>query len=153
MLVYRDISFEDISLIKGLWERNRYYHQNISISFGDLYEDLLFEDRMMGFAAFDQDKIKITIAEDSMKIGLLGYCISVIEDTCGEVQTLYVLEEARGRGIGKVLVQDHLQWFKKNGCVAVKLSVSCENENTIAFYEALGFRSNTIEMWLMDQES
>jgi len=71
MLVFRDIAFEEISLIKELWECNRRYHQNISISFGDLYKDLIFEDRMMGFAAFDHDKIKITHVEDDISYSVL----------------------------------------------------------------------------------
>ncbi|MCZ4696040.1 GNAT family N-acetyltransferase [Ancylomarina euxinus] len=153
MLVYRDITFKEILLIKELWERNRDYHQQISKSFGNLYKELIFEDRMIGFAGLDKDRIKMTLVEDVLSDESVAYCISVRNEMCGEVQTLHVIEEYRGCGIGKSLMLDHMMWFKKNDCNDVKLNVSCENKNTIAFYEALGFRSNTIEMCLMSPES
>jgi len=147
-IVYRDISFEEVSLIKDFWERNRDYHQKISKSFGNLYHNLKFEDRISGFASFDKDNIKMTLAEDKKTQKCLAYCISVIEAACGETQTLHVIEDARRFGIGKQLMLDHMQWFKENACLEVKLLVSYDNEKTIAFYESLGFISNTIEMRL-----
>lgn len=148
MISYKDISFEEVSVIKDVWERNRVYHQNISKFFSDLYFDIVFEDRIKGFGDYEEGNIKITLAENEEDKNLLGYCISTMEGERGEPQTLHVIEEARGNGIGCELMKRHMKWLKENGCKSIKIEVSYENHNTIKFYEELGFRPNTIEMRL-----
>lgn len=148
MIVYKDIKFNEISIIKDLWERNRKYHENISEHFGELYSNLIFEERINSFNIFDENHIKITIAENTENKTLLGYCISTFEEKIGEPQTLHVLDEARGKGIGKKLMQEHLGWLKNNGCEDITITVSHENYNTIEFYKTLGFMPNTLEMRL-----
>lgn len=148
MFCYRDISFNEVSIIKEVWERNRKYHQEISRFFGHIYSDMVFEERISGFGAFDENHIKITLAEDEDSSKLLGYCISTFEGNHGETQTLHVVEEARGTGIGKELMNCHIEWLKSKGCKDITLMVSYENDNTIEFYQAMGFRPNTIEMRL-----
>ena len=148
MVCYRDIPFSEVSIIKEVWERNRKFHEEISKNFKYLYSDIIFQDRINGFGAFDKDYIKITLAEDTDTCGLLGYCISTFEGNKGEPQTLHVIEEARGRGIGKELMNRHLEWLKINGCEDINITVSYDNSNTIEFYRTMGFRENTIEMKL-----
>ena len=143
-LTYRDINFDEIQLIKNLWEKNREFHINISSSFHFLYRDIVFEDRMKPFENMNQDNLKITIAQENDIV--IGYCLSTINDYEGQMNTIHVQEEARGRGIGQKLMERHLKWMKEKECLNISLHVSCENENTIAFYEGFGFRKNTIEM-------
>jgi len=145
---YRDIQFSEISVIKEVWERNRKYHEEITESFKHLYSDLVFEERMCGFDGFDENHMKITLAEDAGSKSMLGYCISTFEGTEGELQTLHVVEEARKNGIGKELMDRHLEWLKKSGCQEIKLTVSSENPSTINFYQSIGFKANTVEMRL-----
>ncbi|MCM1988947.1 GNAT family N-acetyltransferase [Oceanirhabdus seepicola] len=148
MVCYRDIPFSEVAIIKEVWERNRNFHEEISKSFKELYSDLVFEDRINVFSSFDKEHIKITLAEDEESCRLLGYCISTFEGNQGEPQTLHVVEEARGTGIGKELMNRHIEWLKNNGCEDINITVSYDNNNTIKFYESMGFKPNTIEMRL-----
>jgi ribosomal protein S18 acetylase RimI-like enzyme len=148
MIHYRDISFSEVSIIKDVWERNRKFHKEISKFFKDLYSDIVFEERISGFSSFDKDHIKITLAEDTDGSRILGYCISTFEGDKGDPQTLHVIEEARGKGIGKELMNGHMEWLKRNGCETITITVSYENYNTIEFYKSMGFMPNTIEMRL-----
>ncbi|MCT4618757.1 MAG: GNAT family N-acetyltransferase [Marinisporobacter sp.] len=148
MVGYRDISFSEVSIIKEVWERNRKFHEEISKFFKHLYTDIVFEERINGFSSFDQEHIKITLAENTDNNRVLGYCISTFEGNKGEPQTLHVIEEARGKGIGKELMQRHMEWLKSNGCETITITVSYENYNTIEFYKSMGFMPNTIEMRL-----
>lgn len=143
-LTYRDINFDEIQLIKNLWEKNREFHINISSSFHFLYRDIVFEDRMKPFENMNQDNLKITIAQENDIV--IGYCLSTINNYEGQMNTIHVQEEARGRGIGQKLMERHLKWMKEKECQNISLHVSYENQNTIAFYEGFGFRKNTIEM-------
>lgn len=147
MICLRDIPFSEVSIIKGLWEKNREYHENISEHFGDLYKDLVFEERMNHFSSFDEEHIKITIAEDSDK-KTLGYSISAFEGKEGYIHSLHVAEKIRGSGIGKKLMNNHIGWLQKNGCKSISITVAVENVNTIEFYKNLGFKGNTMEMRL-----
>ncbi|WP_053957337.1 GNAT family N-acetyltransferase [Inediibacterium massiliense] len=146
MVCYRDILFYEVSKIKEMWERNRKFHQETSKFFSHLYLNIVFEERINGFQSFDKDHIKITLAEEDDQ--LLGYCISTFEGNHGEPQTLHVIEEARGRGVGKELMNRHVQWLKSNGCSVITLIVSYENDYAIGFYQSMGFRPNTMEMRL-----
>ena len=148
MICYRDIPYGDVAIIKDVWEKNRAFHEKISTHFGDLYSELVFEKRIEGFASFDADKLKITVAEESEGAAVLGFCISTIEGGFGEPHTLHVVEEARGSGIGKELMRRHMAWLKGNGCKAITVTVACENSKTIAFYESMGFKPNTLQMRL-----
>ena len=40
----------------------------------------------------------------------------------------------------------HLNWLKDNKCENISVNVLVENENTISFYETLGFKKNIINM-------
>ncbi len=42
MVCYRDISFNEVSKIKEVWERNRKFHEEISKIFSNLYSDIVF---------------------------------------------------------------------------------------------------------------
>lgn len=143
-IVYRDINIDEIHMIKDIWEKNREFYINISNFFNFLYKGIVFEDRMKPFESMNQDNLKITIAQENDIV--IGYCLSTTDDSYGEMNTLHVKEEERGKGVGKKLMEMHLKWMKEKECLNISLHVSCENENTIAFYEGFGFRKNTIEM-------
>lgn len=152
MIFYRDIQYSQISVIKNLWEKNRVYHENLSKYFGDNYSNIIFEDRIKHFSNFDSNHIKITIAENSEN-QIIGYCISTIDGIAAETHSLHVAEDARGLGIGKNLMNRHIEWMKNNSCTNITLTVAYENSNTISFYNSLGFKENTIEMGLITNGS
>lgn len=150
MINLLDIPFTQVSLIKELWEKNRIYHRNISQHFSDVYDKIYFEERINSFSIFDEQHLKITVAEDSLSSQIVGYCISTYEETTGETQTLHVDEKHRNSGIGKKLMDSHINWLKNNGCKTINITVAAENFNTIEFYKSLGFKANTLEMRLKD---
>jgi ribosomal protein S18 acetylase RimI-like enzyme len=57
----------------------------------------------------------------------------------GYINSLSVREEFRGRGIGKLLVQEACKFLKNNGCTSVFLYVRPTNKGAKTFYEKLGF--------------
>lgn len=139
-----DISYDDIKVIKNLWEKNRQYHENTSEYFKESYRLINFDDRIKAFEAFNKEQMKITVVKNNDKY--IGYCISTIIDGKGELQSLHVDEVNRGSGIGKKLVSDHIKWMKEKNCREIGVNVSQENESTIGFYKRLGFYPNTLYM-------
>ncbi|SCZ05836.1 GNAT family N-acetyltransferase [Alkaliphilus peptidifermentans] len=139
-----DISYDEIEIIKDLWEKNRLYHEKTSEHFKELYRFIRFDERIKGFNGFNRDNMKITVAKNNHEY--IGYCISTIMDGKGEIQTLHVEEANRGKGIGKKLSINHLEWLKEKNCKEIGVTVSQENESTIWFYKKLGFYPNTLYM-------
>ncbi|MBN1146178.1 MAG: GNAT family N-acetyltransferase [Anaerolineales bacterium] len=74
---------------------------------------------------------------------VLGYVYASFSDDSqeGEVEFLGVREDARGRGIGRQLLQAALRWlFDEKGALRATLTVNQENANARALYESVGFR-------------
>ena len=144
MIEVFDILFDEVEVIKNLWERNRQYHEDSSEYFSEAYRSICFDERIKVFREFDKDTLKITVAKD--KGEYIGYCMSTIVEGKGELESLHVDESKRGLGIGKELVAKHLEWMKENNCKVIGVTVSQENESTINFYKKLGFYPNTLYM-------
>ncbi|MDD4835422.1 MAG: GNAT family N-acetyltransferase [Lutispora sp.] len=144
MMEIFDIYYDEIEIIKDLWEKNRQYHEKTSEYFKESYHFINFEDRIKAFSAFTKNEIKISVAKiDSQYI---GYCLSTAVKGKGELQSMHVDETKRGSGIGTELASRHLQWMKEKNCNAIGVTVSQENKSTIAFYRKLGFYPNTLYM-------
>lgn len=139
-----DISYDQIEVIKNLWEKNRQYHENSSEYFKESYRFIRFDERIKSFSIFNKETMKITVVKRNDKY--IGYCISTIIDGKGELQSLHVDETNRGNGIGKKLVDKHIKWMNENNCKEIGVIVSQENESTIWFYKKLGFYPNTVYM-------
>ncbi len=144
MIELFDITYDEVEVIRNLWEKNRQYHEKSSEYFKELYRAISFDHRIKAFEVFNEDTIKITIAKSNDEY--IGYCISTITDGCGEIQSLHVDETCRGKGIGKQLVIRHLDWLNGKNCMDIGVTVSQENESTIGFYKMLGFYPNTLHM-------
>ena len=141
-----DISYDEIELIKNLWEKNRQYHEDTSEYFGELYRFTNFDERIKAFSKFDNETMKITVIKSNGKYA--GYCISTIINGKGELDSLHIDESYRGKGMGKKLVTKHIDWMKEKNCKVIGVTVSQENESTIKFYKKLGLYPNTLYMQL-----
>jgi len=131
-----EIKKDNINLIKNLWEKNRIFHQNSNLN---------FDERMNNI--FNSKNIKYyKISAIINKSNIVGYCLSIIQGSSGELCTLFIDEQHRNNGLGHLLVDKHLDWLKDNKCESIFVNVLVENENTISFYETLGFKQNIINM-------
>ena len=57
----------------------------------------------------------------------------------GHVVSVAVLEEFRGKGIGKALVEESIKGVKLKKCDEFYLEVRCSNTEAVKLYEKLGF--------------
>jgi ribosomal protein S18 acetylase RimI-like enzyme len=65
--------------------------------------------------------------------------------TIGFIYELFVLDEYRGQGISKQLINTAVEQFKQEGYSEIRLSVF-EGNKAIKLYENLGFETRTISM-------
>jgi ribosomal-protein-alanine acetyltransferase len=73
---------------------------------------------------------------------LLGYSLLLFREgtSIARLYSVAVAAEARGRGIGRLLMEDAGRIARKRGCARLRLEVRADNQAAIGLYENLGFR-------------
>ena len=81
---------------------------------------------------------------------ILGYCgyWKILDEA--EVYNVAVKEEARGRGIGELLLNELIRYGKYDERKKFLLEVRCSNEAAIKLYKKLGFKEDGIRPGFYD---
>ncbi len=58
-----------------------------------------------------------------------------------ELEDVFVVDAARGRGVGRQLLEFALDRARQRGCVAVGLNTNERNAGAVTFYECHGFKA------------
>jgi ribosomal protein S18 acetylase RimI-like enzyme len=148
MIEIVDIQKEKIHRIRNLWEKLNKMHYEDSIYFEDQYEAFSFTERIEPLIKINEEDIKISIINNMNSIQ--GYCISSIDNQKGEIDSIYIDEDLRGRGLGKELINNHIKWMKERGCSKIKVAVSFGHDSVIDFYHKLGFYERLVYYELKD---
>lgn len=74
--------------------------------------------------------------------GVSGYAGLAAYPPESEVQTIAVAPRARGRGIGRVLLEELIEAARDRGCSTMLLEVRADNVAAISLYESTGFAAN-----------
>ena len=102
-------------------------------------------DKKINESIFTSDEVDGIVALE--KGNVLGYAsihyIKKITRKSGIIEDVVVKENQRGKGIGKLLVNNLIEKAKKNNCDKIILSSS---EKNLKFYQKLGFQKNEFEM-------
>ena len=102
-------------------------------------------DREINDSIFSSDEVDGIVALE--KGNVIGYAsihyIKKITRKSGIIEDVVVKENQRGKGIGKLLVNNLIEKAKKNNCDKIILSSS---EKNLKFYQKLGFQKNEFEM-------
>ncbi len=141
----RKATLNDIDTIVELNKQLADYHRKI-----DKYYKPGSETRK-GFKKYlleiiGKRNVKIIVVEINNKI--IGYFIGTIEKAkpfvvpkrIGRVSDAFVEEKYRKSGIGKMMFNELIQWFKKNKIKHIELSVDSRNEIGIKTWQKFGFR-------------
>lgn len=87
--------------------------------------------RPASFAAFDNEGGR-----------LCGISLaSLVAPESGHITQICVTPEMQGSGVGHELLRQSLATFREAGCVSASLTVTAANENAVALYQRVGFRT------------
>ena len=102
-------------------------------------------DKKINESIFSSDEVDGIVAlEDGSVLGYASiHYIKKITRKSGIIEDVVVKENQRGKGIGKLLVNNLIEKAKKNNCDKIVLSSS---EKNLKFYQKLGFQKNEFEM-------
>lgn len=138
MLQINILDKSQLSQIKPLWENLNLIHLQDSVFFKEHYKSFSFERRAKKWLDTPNEKIKILGAYDSQN-NIVGYCVSTISSRNeGEIDSLYVDLAFRKRGVGRLLLEQSIDWLKSKECSPIRLLVSHGHESVLYFYQKIG---------------
>jgi len=90
------------------------------------------------------DGCALIAVKDNKVVGYIIGGITYVEyyrniDIIAEAESMFILEENRGSGVGKKLLQEFTKWCKHKNVNRVKAVASSQNKRAIEFYRREGF--------------
>jgi ribosomal protein S18 acetylase RimI-like enzyme len=123
-----------------LWMFLNQYHCHCSTHFKDHYNGMTFEKRKVAlYKKASLGELRVDLALDDTTGEAVGYVVSSVIDKVGEVDSVFVKEICRGRGIGGMLMGQVLAWMTQRGAETKIVDVSVGNEGAFGFYGRFGF--------------
>jgi GNAT superfamily N-acetyltransferase len=145
-LAYRVGGAESLDDIRPLWEKLRAHYAPLLSHFGHEMPPFIFEPRkqeILGKAAPAKTRIElVSIVPQAVNI---AYCVSTVSPGGrGEIDSMFVEEGCRGRGIGSKLVRHALAWMESAEASSKVVTIAYGSEEVLAFYKRFGFHPRTI---------
>ncbi len=134
MTIYK-IDNSAISEIRHLWEELNSLHEKLSTHSRRHFANFSFEERVRVLR--ERDSFAVFAAKENGC--LIGYCISSVKGTNGEIDSIFVDSRHRNTGIGEQLVASAEAWLKERNVDKIHVHVAEGNESVLDFYEKLGF--------------
>jgi ribosomal protein S18 acetylase RimI-like enzyme len=143
---YRIIEADGIDAIQPMWEKLKAYHSRLSWRFARDMRHLTFDPRKQEFLAKAvAGKFRLDVASAISDLTDIAYCISSASaDGRGEIDSIFVEESFRGRGVGTELLRRALAWLDDVGVSSKFVTVAHGNEDAIALYRRFGFYHRTV---------
>lgn len=138
----REIRSEEVNKLYECLESLAEHHNEVSVYFKGLYPTRSSEHLIKEFQKeMNEGKAFIAVVENDGKV--IGFCKISIDGTKGNLDFLSVLEQERGKGYGKSLMDWALNRFKELKIDDVEVKVVYGND-VIDLYKKYGFKEKSI---------
>ena len=133
----REATLNDIDkgLLNVFIEGYRYHQNSRPDIFANLTDEELKNDLIQNFERLNT----IVILDNEKIVGYFSYVIKKRHTGKLDVDQLVILEEYRGKGLGKKLMEEAKQIAKENECDRIELNCWLFNENALNMYEHIGY--------------
>lgn len=145
-IIFIETNARDLDLIQPLWEKLNHNHHQQKSDFQEHYENFTFLKRSETLLKKSiGGEMHIGLLKDKESGIILAYCITTISaDMEGEIDSIYVEKEYRGRGFGDMLIKRSLEWMDEEDVNKKMVRVSAGNPEAVSFYERYGFRPRSL---------
>ncbi len=159
MALIRKADIKDIPSVVGIWKEFMREHDKIVLKKNEKLRTYTPKKKNAAdnYRAFITKQLKggkgaIFIAEIGGK--LAGFTLIIIKDEIpifkiekiGYISDLFVKKEHSGKGLGSKLMDESINWFKKNKLKHISVGLYADNENAHLFYKKKGFFDYKFEM-------
>lgn len=130
-----------LETIGPLWLKLQEHHHACGGEFARTLGAVTWEQRQAGLLKkVAGGRLLVDLAQDSETGRHVGYCItSLTAELRGEIESIYVEPQYRGKGIGDCLMRRALRFQDEGGAKVKMLGVAAGNEDVFAFYRRYGF--------------
>jgi ribosomal protein S18 acetylase RimI-like enzyme len=140
---------ELLDRIAPLWHELRGHHASLDPTWRDGLLAANFDDRKAGLIAKSAGGALLVLlavaGHDTNHI--VAYCVSTITNSGdGEVDSLFVTESHRRRGIGEALMSRSMSWLHERAPRSIAVEVMACNHDALRLYERWGFHARTVRM-------
>ena len=134
--------------IAPLWGKLNQLHGTVSPHFREVFQKRTFLDRKEGLAAKSVGGgLRVDVARSNNGQDRVGYCVSTIDsEGIGEIDSIYVQEEYRCRGIASHFMIAALAWMDSLRVAKKRVVVGFGNDQALGFYERFGFYPANFEL-------
>ena len=108
-----------------------------SIEMQDILTEILESDRETAFLMRDENGKALAFMNLSLRY---EYVPEATQNPVGYIEGIYVKDEYRHQGIGKILVKYAEQWALAQGCIQLASDALVDNTDSHAFHSKTGFR-------------
>ena len=137
---YIETGAEGIDQIRPLWEQLVLHHRARSTHFKDIYDNFTFEKRRTDLLNKSRGGlIRVDIAKDHDTGRNVGYCVSTVKESEGEIDSIFIDPDHRSAGIGSAFMERALAWMDGQHAIVRRVAVAAGNEDAFGFYEKFGF--------------
>lgn len=137
---------ELIDEIEDMWHSLNLHASKRSPFFSEQFAERTFQlrkDELLSKAK--ACRMRIVIARDPAKAKYLGFCACSIDNLGnGEIESLFVDDEARRRGVGDALMRQTLDWMRDQGARGTVVFTVYGDESIFSFYARYGFRPKMV---------
>ena len=158
-LQIREAVIADFDRLSALFVEENRFHAQLVPAYIQATSPVLTRDELRAF--LDSRIHQLYVCEDDGT--LLGAVIVSLKDTaedrwnkpylCGYIEDLVVTSTARGRGIGRQLMQAARHWVTSRGVHTIELHVWEANTGARRFYESLELQTVQRRMtWELEEE-
>lgn len=137
---------ELIDAIEPMWRQLTMNAAGHSEHFSRHFAERRFEERRAELKKkAEMGKLRVDIARDTKTNEDLGYCVCSVDGVGGgEVESLFVSESTRGRGIGDSLIRRAVEWMESCGTRTMVVFTVYGNDRVLPFYERYGFKPKMV---------
>ena len=136
----REINEEEVYRLEPYLRALAGYHNEVSVNFKGNYPSRPYEKTLELFGeVLKAGKSRIAVLETGDEV--VGFTKVDLDGKKGKLDYLVVLEEYRGRGYGKMLMDWAMAAFREKGSTQIEVKV-VDGNPAIRLYEKYGFRMN-----------
>ncbi len=137
---------EDYEIVCKLCKELDDHHARILPERIQEYNDIPRSLKMYESYILGDDRDLLIAFDDDIAMGFVNLRIESVEEKVMHVgrkfvliDNVFVTEQHRSKGIGKLLMSHALSWCENKGIEKIELQVFNVNSQSIAFYQSLGF--------------
>ena len=135
-----------IDSVEPMWRHLTLHAAERSRHFRRYFSEKSFQERKRELETkAERGPLLIEVALDPGARTDLGYCISSVDgDGVGEIESLFVSELARKRGVGDKLVRRSVEWMERQGARTIVVFTVYGSEEVLPFYQRFGFQPKMV---------